>query len=210
VWRGAPATPAVTPAALRASDADRERIVEVLSSALTDGRLDVDEHAERVERAYAARRLGDLVGLTADLLPPHQQPIQVQVRPPQAMFGAQRQGGRWVVPERYPVTAFCGTVELDLREALLQRRHVVIPAYVLFGRVKLLVPEGVRVIFTGRSWLGSRELRTRPGERPDAPVIEVAGTMIFGAIRAQAPRRRWRDRFRRRSRSDSGNRPHRA
>jgi hypothetical protein len=184
------------PAELRASDADRERIAELLAAALADGRLSIDEHADRTERAYAARTLGELAGLTVDLVPPQHQPIQVHTSPPNALFGSERRRGRWVVPERFPVTAVCGTVELDLREALLQRRHVVIQANVLAGAVKLMVPEGVLVKLTARSVLGTRDLRIRPGHEADPPVIEVTGTVILGSIRARTPKRRWRDRLR--------------
>ncbi|MFC9289056.1 DUF1707 domain-containing protein, partial [Streptomyces sp. NPDC057052] len=34
---------------LRASDADRDRIADILREALAEGRLTADEHAERVE-----------------------------------------------------------------------------------------------------------------------------------------------------------------
>lgn len=193
-WRATRQGPG--PAELRASDADRERVAELLSAALADGRLSVEEHAERTERAYAARTLGDLTGLTADLVPPQHQPIQVHSSPPQVMFGSERRRGRWVVPERFPVTAVCGTVELDLREALLQRRHVVIQANVLAGTIKLTVPEGVLVRLTARAILASRDLKIRPGHDADPPVIEVAGTIVLGTIRARTPKRRWRDRLR--------------
>ena len=54
-------------ASLRASDADRERFVEMLRRHHVDGRLTVDELAERTERAYAARTFGDLDALATDL-----------------------------------------------------------------------------------------------------------------------------------------------
>lgn len=54
---------------LRASDADRERFVEALGRHHADGRLTTDELAERTERAYAARTLGDLDALATDLPP---------------------------------------------------------------------------------------------------------------------------------------------
>jgi hypothetical protein len=187
---------------LRASDADRERVVEVLREAYGDGRLTADEHAERVERAYAARTLGDLVGLTADLVTAEGQPIRVETRPAYALFGTVRHGGRWVVPVSFPVSALFGTVEIDMREALLQRRRVVVRAAMFAGRLRLVVPEGVRVEFTGRSILGHRDLRVRApgaaGQRGDGPVIEVSGVVVFGSVNARTPRRRWRDRLSRR------------
>jgi hypothetical protein len=180
---------------LRASDADRERVVALLGEAMADGRLTSDEHAERIAVAYSARTLGELTGLTADLSPAETQPILVDDRPLQVLFGSVRRGGRWVVPVRVPLLALLGTVELDLREAVLQRRHIVIDAQVLAGRVRLLVPEGVRVDVTGRTFLCSRDVRLRAGAGDDGPVIEVRGTLVLGSLRARNPRRRWRDRF---------------
>jgi hypothetical protein len=182
---------------LRASDADRERVAALLREAFGDGRLTVDEHAERVEHAYAARTLGDLAGLTADLATAERQPIRVEARPAYALFGTVRHGGRWVVPIRFPVSALFGTVEIDMREALLQRRRVVVRAAMFAGRLRLVVPEGVRVEFTGRSILGWRDLRVRPNG-VDGPVIEVSGLVVFGSVSARTPRRRWRDRLARR------------
>lgn len=181
-----------SPGTLRASDADRERVVGLLRDAHADGRLTLDEHAERVERAYAARTLGDLGPLTADLTTPELQPIRLDGGPLYALFSTVRHGGRWVVPASFPVAALFGTVEIDLREALLQRRHVVIRANVLGGRLRLIVPDGVRVEFTGRSVIGSRDLRVHRAQVPDAPVVEVSGTIILGTVDARTPKRPWR------------------
>jgi hypothetical protein len=46
--------------AVRVSDGDREAAVEALREHFSAGRLDVDEFMERVERAYAARTVGEL------------------------------------------------------------------------------------------------------------------------------------------------------
>ena len=52
---------------LRASDADRERVAEVLRDALAEGRLDMGEFEERLDAAYRARTYGELAPLTRDL-----------------------------------------------------------------------------------------------------------------------------------------------
>jgi len=52
---------------MRAGDADRQRIADQLKSALDEGRLDLNEYDERVQRAYSARTYGDLDGLLDDL-----------------------------------------------------------------------------------------------------------------------------------------------
>ena len=54
----------------RASDAEREAVVERLRHAAAEGRLDTDELSERVERAYGAQTSADLEPLTADLPDP--------------------------------------------------------------------------------------------------------------------------------------------
>jgi hypothetical protein len=52
---------------LRASDADRERTVNLLREHHAEGRLDMDEFHERLNGAYEAKTLGDLNALLADL-----------------------------------------------------------------------------------------------------------------------------------------------
>jgi hypothetical protein len=57
---------------LRAADADRERIAERLRKSNAEGRLDMDEFQQRLERCYAAKTLGELRELVRDL--PRQEP----------------------------------------------------------------------------------------------------------------------------------------
>ena len=51
----------------RASDADRNRFVELLERHFTEGRLTDDEFSERMDRALRARSLGELYALVSDL-----------------------------------------------------------------------------------------------------------------------------------------------
>jgi hypothetical protein len=52
---------------MRAGDADRDRVVGLLTTAFTEGRLTKDEYDDRVESALAARTYADLDRLVADL-----------------------------------------------------------------------------------------------------------------------------------------------
>jgi hypothetical protein len=52
---------------LRASDADRDAVVDRLREAAGEGRLEPDELEERVDRALRARTYGELAELLADL-----------------------------------------------------------------------------------------------------------------------------------------------
>jgi hypothetical protein len=52
---------------LRAADADRAAVADVLGAHMSAGRLTVAEFDERLSRAYAAKTYGELDELTADL-----------------------------------------------------------------------------------------------------------------------------------------------
>lgn len=198
------------PRDLRASDSDRERVITLLSAAAADGRLTQDEHADRVERAYRAKTLGELAGLTADLVRPADQPIKLDGRRPVAgVFGRDQRGGRWVVPESLPVLAIFGEVELDLREALLQAGRTVVYATLIAGTIHLIVPDGVLVDTTGSALLTRKRIdrparpavRGPAGSRPadgspgagqpgqGPAVVEVRTVGLGGTIRVTSPRR---------------------
>jgi hypothetical protein len=52
---------------LRASDADRAAVADVLGGHMSAGRLTVAEYDDRLARTYASRTYGELAELTADL-----------------------------------------------------------------------------------------------------------------------------------------------
>jgi hypothetical protein len=59
--------PLQRPSEIRASDAERERVVAFLRDHALAGRLDSDELEERIGLAYGARYVGDLERLIRDL-----------------------------------------------------------------------------------------------------------------------------------------------
>jgi Domain of unknown function (DUF1707)/Cell wall-active antibiotics response 4TMS YvqF len=178
------------PKDLRASDADRDRTLALLADAVSDGRLTMDEHAERVQRACTARTLGELAELTADLAVASAQPVQLDGgRVISGVFGPARRDGRWVVPENLTVTAMFGEVEVDVTQAILQARRVQLYATVIGGRLRLIVPDGVSVVVTGHMVLGRRRGGTPPPAGPDAPVIEVKGLVLGGEVIVRTPPR---------------------
>ncbi|WP_436523986.1 DUF1707 SHOCT-like domain-containing protein [Actinoplanes sp. HUAS TT8] len=81
---------------MRAGDNDRQRVADQLKSALDEGRLDLNEYDERVQRAYSARTYGDLDGLLDDLpgtVPVQHAQIQPQSPPPVPHPAAVRKDG---------------------------------------------------------------------------------------------------------------------
>jgi hypothetical protein len=62
-----PPSPDQVPPALRASDEDRDRLVDELNEHAVAGRLDTDEFEDRLKSAYAARTTAELDALRRDL-----------------------------------------------------------------------------------------------------------------------------------------------
>jgi Domain of unknown function (DUF1707) len=183
-------SPRQAPRDLRASDADRDRVLTLLAEAASDGRLTMPEHSERVQRACAARTLGELAEVTSDLAVPSAQPLRLDGgRVISGIFGPGRRDGRWVVPETLSVTAAFGEVEVDFTEAILQARHVQLYATVIGGRLRLVVPDGVSVIGSAHVMLGRRRGGTPPPASADTPVIEVKGVVLGGEIIVRTPPR---------------------
>lgn len=52
---------------MRAADSDRQAVADKLKQALDEGRLEIGEYDERLQRTYAAKTYGDLDGLLDDL-----------------------------------------------------------------------------------------------------------------------------------------------
>jgi hypothetical protein len=187
-----PAGPAATPhraapaaePALRASDADRDRIAAVLADAVATGRLDVEEHAERLEAAYYARTLVELAPLTADL--PQDAGAAPEVPEPNAepvvaTLSKIRRGGQCQVAPRSVVRAQFGAIILDLRHAVFTRREVEVDAGSFCGKIHVLVPPGARVVDDGSALLGKRTLSSRPSEG-EGPVIRFTGRSVLGKL----------------------------
>jgi hypothetical protein len=89
---------------MRAADSDREAVAERLRSALSEGRLDLHEYDERLQRAYAAKTYADLKGLLVDLpgAIPAQQAQVVPADPAGGSGSAFAPGSDLASGRRYP------------------------------------------------------------------------------------------------------------
>ena len=92
---------------MRAGDKDRQAIADRLKDALNEGRLDIGEYDERLQKTYAAKTYADLDALLADLpsTVPHQQsqvaPYRQAAGPPQPVAPEQQRSNHplaWIGP----------------------------------------------------------------------------------------------------------------
>jgi hypothetical protein len=197
-----PDVPAPAGAAeLRASDADRDRIADVLREALAEGRLTAEEHAERVDGVLNAKTVGELERFVQDLPAGRRQGAAFTVVPPRpelvpvraeenvvAVFSSVTRRGRWRAGQRVHAYSVFGSVEIDLSEALFEYQQVVIKAVSVFGDVQIRVPENVTLRGTGGGVLGNFEVETADSTEPDAPVVYVDGWAVLGNVEARPKR----------------------
>jgi hypothetical protein len=182
--------------ALRASDADRDRVTELLRAAVADGRLDLAEFHERLDAALAARTVDALAPLTADLtaaagsgrtlaLPPAGSALErltIKER-----HGTVRRDGRWALPHRLALRTAWSDVMLDLTRAMPSGPELVIDMRVSGGRVELVLAPGMTV--------DANELKVRYGNlaisgnagdgSPETLHIRLAGRMRHGRVEAR-------------------------
>ncbi|WP_308405701.1 DUF1707 SHOCT-like domain-containing protein [Streptomyces tardus] len=187
---------------VRVSDADRDRVAHLLRLALSEGRLNGEEYAERVESAYAAKTAGQLESLLADLpvgrRAPAPGPRTLPTRTTAnlvAIFGGAVRKGRWRAGGRINVLACFGGVEIDLTEALYDYPRVDIHVTALFGGVDIRVPENVTLRGAGHHGVfGGFEVAEQEASDPRAPVVVVHGFALFAGAEAKGAKgRRIRD-----------------
>lgn len=199
-----PAAP-TAPGAIRASDADRDRIADILKEALAEGRLDAEEHGERIDAVYRAKTLGELQPLVSDLpapgdaarsgvrsasgeAPAHGPGDGVPAESLVAVFSSNVRKGRWRIAPRTNAFSLFGNIEIDLTEALFTQRQTVINATSVFGNVEVRVPENISLRGNGTGIFGNFEVRTLEADDPDAPVVIVNGSAVFGNVEAKPKR----------------------
>jgi hypothetical protein len=190
------------PRQLRASDADRERVAQVLHQALSEGRLSLSELEQRLDVVYAAKTYAELEPVTSDL--PTASPVAVgpDLAPARAdtaslasriggtatssnaiavLSGVQRRGD-WVVPAQLTVVAIMGGADLDLREARFAQRECTINAIVIMGGLQITVPEGLTVHVDGVGVMGAFDRRGEGEGDPAGPVLRITGLALMGGV----------------------------
>jgi hypothetical protein len=183
---------------MRASDADRERVANVLREAAGDGRLTMDELDERLDAVYAAKTYAELEPITHDL--PDSAGAYTPATAPAtiadpARFGAEptshgavailggfTRKGDWVVPKEFTAFMFMGGGEIDMRDARFADREVSIHIVAIMGGCEVIVPEDANIRVTGVGIMGAFDHSGSGGGTPDGPVITINGVAFMGGV----------------------------
>jgi len=185
----------------RISDADRGRVIDVLKTSCSEGRLTLDEFSERVGATWAAQTVSQLSVILVDLPHPFGPDLTGVVAGPigshvsrasssapatrwtvSVMSGSRRRG-RWRLRQQTNAVAIMGGCELDLRRAEVEGPVVVINALALMGGIDIIVPEGIEVELSGIGLMGSKEARIR--DMPilaGSPIVRVRALALMGEV----------------------------
>ncbi|MFC9587751.1 DUF1707 domain-containing protein [Streptomyces yangpuensis] len=196
-----PSAPAPAPAGLRASDADRDRIAQILGDALAEGRLTAEEHSERLDTLYAVKTVGELEVLVGDLPAPGgahaaPQPASASTYPGAvgpaaetivAVCSSSSRKGRWRPGAHTRAVSVMGDITIDLTQAVFEQQVTEINVTSVLGNVEILVPENVTLRGYGSGVLGNFDVRgeSRGETDPQAPVVIVRGFSLLGNIEAR-------------------------
>ncbi|MEU6980808.1 DUF1707 domain-containing protein [Streptomyces sp. NPDC046371] len=188
---------------LRASDADRDRIADILRDALAEGRIDAEEHSDRIDSVYRAKTVGELEPLVRDLPAARSgaAPAPAPLYGPEeaegpadnlvAVFSSTTRKGRWRVGRKTNAFSLFGNIEIDLTEAIFAQRLTTINATSIFGNVEVRVPENISLRGSGTGIFGNFEVVTLEGADPQAPLVVVNGYAVFGNVEAKPKRGKW-------------------
>ena len=168
------------PPAILAGDAEREHSTQLLSQAVVEGRLTLEEFSDRVERAQAARTRDELATLTRDLptAPAPASATSTELAAPQekhvAFCSRLVRSGPWELAARSEFRSIFGTITLDLSQARLAGPEVELRIYNLFGTVTVIVPESVDVSVSGGGMFASQVIQPHTAPQvPGAPKLRI-------------------------------------
>jgi hypothetical protein len=173
------------PPAILASDQEREHGTQLLSQAVVEGRLTLEEFSDRVGRAQVARTRTELATLTEDLPaapppPPAVTSTSTEVAAPHerhtAFCSRLVRSGPWELSARAEFRSICGTITLDLSQARLAGPAVDLDIFNLFGTVTVIVPESVQVNVSGGGMFASQVVQP-----PSAPPVPGAPKLRINA-----------------------------
>ncbi|MFI1015259.1 DUF1707 domain-containing protein [Streptomyces sp. NPDC020965] len=179
----------------RASDEEREAVVERLKGAAVDGRISFTELDSRLERALGALTRGDLARVTADL-PPVAAPDPGQPLVVKGGYTGATRAGRWKVPSRVTAHGGVAGVLLDFTETDCNRPEIDIEAHGETSGVTIVIPDSWAAETDDlEAEFGGLRDETTPDRLPGTPLIRLSGTGGLAGVVIRHPNRRERRRL---------------
>lgn len=195
-------------ARLRASDADRALVHDILAAAMAQGHLSPTEYETRASAALEAVTFGELDALTDDL------PVTDIARnggpSPESVASSTATGytqgsaggaptvttkiavmsgteltGTVPVGDRLQVFALMGGAEIDLRRVEFTAPTLTVQVLTIMGGAEVLVPEDANVQITGIGIMGGFSHDAAGRGRPGAPTIIVTGLALMGGVEVE-------------------------
>jgi hypothetical protein len=190
---------------LRASDADRDLVREVLARAYAEGRITADEHSDRTSAVAQARTFDELTPLTADLVAVSPTPSALAATSSGSSSTPARTDGRserviaictsgkrvgpWRVAHSTSAQVVLGDALIDLTEATFDSDTVEINCTQLAGMTKVRVPVGTNVVFETANVLGTSSIKDVGPPDPAMPTVVIRGVNIMGDIQVRGPKK---------------------
>ena len=176
--------------AVRASDADRDRVAAALQAAFAEGRLTMPELQERLGAAYAAATGTELATILQDLRVPASRPGDLAGAAPTSVrdvgiIAGFRRTGQWMVGRTFRGLAVIGNGEIDLRQARFIDGETTIHATAIIGDITVVVPEDADVHIGGTGVIGGFDHHDEGPGTPGAPRITITGLVVCGSVRVE-------------------------
>ena len=156
-----------------------------LRSNLIEGRLTLDEFADRAGLAYSAKVGADLSEVTGDLpavvtgsAPTQRRASRFTV----ALFAHIVRRGRMRLRRRTTAISLFADIDLDLRQAEIDAERTTVNVLTVFGNVDVYVPGGVNVDVGGATIIGHRRTWGSLTGPETAPALYIRSLSLFGTV----------------------------
>ncbi|GAA2144525.1 DUF1707 SHOCT-like domain-containing protein [Glycomyces algeriensis] len=182
---------------VRISNAEREAVIGRLHAATEEGRLELDEFAERSRQVYEAKTFAEVEHLLTDL-PKTGGALAVPIGgaaesavPDLELTHAYtkvRKEGAWKVPARITVRPQYGRTVLDFRHAQFTSRETEIELDLQYSGLVVILPRGATAVDDNVQPHGGRVVN---GSRAsgDGPAVRLTGSIHYARVKVRYERR---------------------
>jgi hypothetical protein len=174
----------------------RERVIQTLSNAFANDLISVNELEDRLEKAYRATTADEALALIAGIPTATPGSAAIIAQPEstgisharerfRSIFSSQSRRGVWTVPRELEATCVFSDTTLDLTHGTLPKEMVDIHVKVLYASMRIVVPDGMRVVNKVGAFAANVEseaaLELAP-MKPGTPVVRITGNCVFGNL----------------------------